>query len=69
MKEIREENKNNQLPYKEKYCKDCEHNDPVFDRGMRDKWFCFGVTTAERRKLRNIPDKVCHKLCHFHQKH
>ena len=39
MKEIEEEDKNNQLPYKEKYCKDCIHNDPVFDKGRETSGF------------------------------
>jgi len=54
---------NNRLPYKEKYCKDCIHNDPVFYAGRRDKWFCFGITTAERRKFKNIRDEDDLRFC------
>jgi len=63
MKEIEKEDIKNQLPYKEKHCKDCIHNDLVLDAGMRDKWFCFGVTSIERRKLKNIRDEDDLRFC------
>lgn len=51
------------LPYKKKYCQDCVYNDLVSDAGGRDKWFCFGITSAEQGKLKNIPDLDIFRFC------
>lgn len=63
MEEIEKQDNNNRLPYKEKYCEDCIYNDSVPDAGKRDKWFCFGITSAERRKLKNILDEDDLRFC------
>lgn len=39
------------------------YNYLVPDAGGRDKWFCFGITTSERRKMKSIPDSDNLRFC------
>jgi hypothetical protein len=47
-------------------CKGCERRYFIGDKGGRDKWLCFGVTSSEGRKIFNIPDYDNLRLCIKH---
>lgn len=50
----------------EERCKGCERKYRIGDKGRRDKWLCFGITTSEGRKMFNMPNYDNLRLCIKH---
>lgn len=52
--------------HNEKLCKGCRRKYHKVDKGGRDKWICFGITTPEGRTMHNIPDIDKWRFCVKH---